>query len=94
MTETGRSGARIGLACLGGAFLLDFHLDVRSRDLFSWMDPYQYYDFALAALQGREPLDGFEIPSIFPFFVMPLLAVEPSIPAALWMPFCAMFGTC
>jgi hypothetical protein len=66
------------------SFGLDFHLDVRERDVFSWMDPYQYYEFALGVLAGSEHFTGFEVPSIFPFFLMPALAITPSIPAALW----------
>lgn len=49
------------------------------------MDPYQYFDFGLGVLEGSERFDQFEIPSIFPFFVIPFLAVEPSITAALWI---------
>jgi hypothetical protein len=70
---------------LAAAFALDFHFDVRERDLFSWMDPYQYYDFARNVLQGRESWRGFEIPSVFPFLVMPLLAFDASLPASLWV---------
>jgi hypothetical protein len=66
---------------------IGFHLDVRDRDAFSWMDPYQYYEFALAVLDGSEHYSEFEIPSIFPFFLLPALAISPSIPAALWTNF-------
>lgn len=75
--------ALAGLALVAAAFAVDLVLDVRHRDLFSWMDPYEYYEFARGVLAGRERFDGFEIPSIFPFFVMPLLAWRPTIPAAL-----------
>ncbi|MBW2293610.1 MAG: hypothetical protein JRG94_15055 [Deltaproteobacteria bacterium] len=75
----------IGFGLLIVLFAVDFHFDVRERDLFSWMDPYQYFDFGLGVLEGRERFDQFEIPSIFPFFVIPFLAVEPSITAALWI---------
>ncbi len=61
-----------------------FHRDVKDRDAFSWMDPYQYYDFARAVLSGTEHFTEFELPSLFPFLLMPALAIEPSIPAVLW----------
>lgn len=80
----------MGVLALVAAFAVDFYFDVRGRDFFSWMDPYQYYEFALGVVQGRERFDGFEIPSIFPFFVMPILAWTPSIPSALWINFVAM----
>ena len=73
-----------GYSLLLLGFGLDFHLDVRERDAFSWMDPYQYYEFARGVLAGSEHFTRFEVPSIFPFFLMPALAVTPSIPAALW----------
>ncbi len=75
----------VGFGLLFALFAVDFHFDVRHRDLFSWMDPYQYFDFALGVVEGREQFDQFEVPSIFPFFMMPLLAIAPSIPAALWI---------
>jgi hypothetical protein len=31
-----------GFATLTVAFAADFHFDTRARDVFSWMDPYQY----------------------------------------------------
>lgn len=91
MSSSSGKGSRLLLE-LGFATLLlvlgvDFHFDVRERDLFSWMDPYQYFDFALGVLDGREHFTRFEIPSIFPFFLMPALAVSPSVPAALWTNF-------
>ena len=76
-----------GFMLLSAALAVDFFLDVRQRDALSWMDPYQYYDFALAVLEGREPANGFEIPSIFSFFLLPALASSPSIPAGLWTNF-------
>ncbi len=79
----------IGFALLIALFGIDFHADVRERDVFSWMDPYQYYDFGRAVLEGRERFDGFEVPSIFPFLLMPLLAIDASIPTSLWLNFAA-----
>jgi len=77
----------VGFTLLIAALAIDFYFDVRARDAFSWMDPYQYYEFALGVLRGREPFNGFEVPSIFPFFLMPALAVTSSIPAGLWSNF-------
>lgn len=83
------SAPRLGLAVVAVLFGVDFFFDVRERDVFSWMDPYQYFDFASGVLQGTRPFDGFEVPSIFPFLLIPLLAIEPSIPASLWINFVA-----
>lgn len=77
----------IGFALLAVLFGVDFHSDVRERDVFSWMDPYQYYDLANFVLEGRERFSGFDVPSIFPYFLVPLLAVEASVPTALWINF-------
>lgn len=81
---------RLGFALLIAAFAIDFHLDTRARDVFSWMDPYQYYEFAVEVATGKASFAAFEIPSIFPFFVVPLVALQPSIPASLWVNFAAM----
>ena len=89
---TGRGATRagwIGFALLIALFGIDFYADVRERDVFSWMDPYQYHDFGRAVLEGRERFDSFEIPSIFPFLLMPLLAIDASIPSALSINFVA-----
>lgn len=80
----------VGFGLLIAAFALDFHLDTRERDLFSWMDPYQHYEFSLGVLEGTTSFDAFEIPSIFPFFVLPFLALDPSIPGSLWVQFAGM----
>ena len=66
-------------------YAVDFYFDVRDRDLFSWMDPYQYFEFAVGVVNGSEAFDRFEIPSIFPFFVMPFVAVSQTVTAALWV---------
>jgi len=73
----------LGLAALVVAYAIDFHFDVRHRDVFSWMDPYQYYDFARGLLAGNEHIGSFEIPSIFPLMLIPALAIDASIPSAL-----------
>lgn len=85
--ERSRGPIWAGFSALILALGVDFHFDVRHRDAFSWMDPYQYYEFALAVLAGSEHFTGFEVPSIFPFFLLPALSVSPSIPAALWTNF-------
>ena len=82
---SGRSPFWVGFVALGAAFAADFYFDVRERDLYSWMDPYQYFDFGVGVLEGTEAFDRFEIPSIFPFFVMPWLVVDPSVSSALWI---------
>jgi len=66
-------------------YMLDFHFDVRFRDTFSWMDPFQYYDFAVDFFKGDRPYDGFSLPSIFPFFLYPVMKNSTSIPASLWI---------
>jgi 4-amino-4-deoxy-L-arabinose transferase-like glycosyltransferase len=80
----------VATSVLIALFAIDFHMDVRERDVFSWMDPYQHYEFSLDVVQGRAAFSEFEIPSLFPALVMPFLAVEPSIPASLWVNFAAM----
>jgi hypothetical protein len=44
----------------------------------------------LFAVQGRAAFDEFEIPSLFPYLVMPFLFVDASVPASLWVNFAAM----
>lgn len=90
--QTGRLRLTPWLVVSGHAMLLlvfacVFQLDVSERDAFSWMDPYQYYDFALAVLAGSEGITEFEVPSIYPWSLMPALLVSASIPAALWTNF-------
>jgi hypothetical protein len=80
----------VGFGLLIVGFGVDLGFDIRERDLFSWMDPYQYYEFARGVWEGREAFDQFEIPSLFPFAVIPLLAVQPSIPGALGIGFASM----
>lgn len=81
----------VALLAVGVAFALDLVIDVRDRDLFSWMDPYQYYDFARGVLTGAEAISNFEIPSILPFFVVPFLAIESSVRGALGTNAAAVF---
>jgi hypothetical protein len=80
-----RMHALLGWAVLLALFAVDFYFDVRKRDLFSWMDPYQYFGFARGVMEGSEAFDHFEIPSIYPFFVMPLLGGGATVPGALWI---------
>lgn len=72
-----------GWILLAAVYVLPFQLDVRARDAFSWMDPYQYYLFARGVADGSQAFDASAVPSIFPFFVVPLLRGAGSIPAAL-----------
>jgi hypothetical protein len=67
-----------------GLLFFDFHLGVADRDAFSWMDPYQYYEFARDVMHGTRAWSEFALPSIFPFFVLPALLIHESIPSALW----------
>jgi hypothetical protein len=66
-----------------GAFAVDFWLDVRGRDALSWMDPYQYYNFALDVREGVRAFNQFELPSVFPLFILPFVGLRASIPSAL-----------
>ena len=77
----------MGLVLLAVLFGVDFHLDTRDRDALSWMDPYQYYELARDMLTGLRGFDGFEVPSLFPFLLVPLLALRSSLAAALWINF-------
>lgn len=87
--ESGRSGAGArpgvlaGWAALASFYAGDFLGDVRGRDAFCWMDPYQYFHFARDLLTGARRFNEFELPSLFPFFVVPLLRIRDSIAAAL-----------
>ena len=76
-----------GLFCLLFVFAIDFHFDIRQRDAFSWMDPQQYYGFAVSLVEGTRPYNDFEVASIFPFFVYPAVAIENSVASALWTNF-------
>jgi len=83
-----RNAGRAGLLLLAlflAAYVLDFARDIAERDCFSWMDPEQYYSFALSIVEeGAAPARGFDVASAFPFFVAPFLALGgKTIPAAL-----------
>lgn len=80
-----RTAAWLLLSLLVVLFVIDFYPDVHGRDAFSWMDPYQYYYFAADLVQGDRSFNQFEIPSIFPFFIVPFLTPGIAIPAALWV---------
>jgi len=73
----------MAVAALVVAWAIDLAFDARRRDVFTWMDPYQYFDFARDWLAGSAALRTFEVPSIFPLLLTPALAIEPSIPAAI-----------
>ena len=73
------------------AYAVSFFADVRGRDAFVWMDPNQYFSFACDLLTGKRPINGFELPSIFPFFVSVPLAIYPSFAAALSINLVAAF---
>ncbi|MFH1680317.1 MAG: hypothetical protein ABIH26_06685 [Candidatus Eisenbacteria bacterium] len=79
-----RAGA-VALALFLAAYAVDFARDVASRDCFSWMDPEQYYSFALSLLDGSGGgARGFEVASAFPYLVAPFLLLGgKTIPAAL-----------
>lgn len=80
-----RPGSILLLFAVVLVFAVDFHLDVRDRDAFSWMDPYQYFDFARDVALGRRSAVEFEVPSVFPLFLIPILSLDDSIPSALWI---------
>ena len=73
------------------AYAVSFFADVRGRDAFIWMDPGQYFSFACDLLTGQRPVNGFELPSLFPFFVSIPLAIYPSPAAALSINLVAAF---
>jgi hypothetical protein len=80
-----RVGSILLLLAVVLVFAVDFHLDVRDRDAFSWMDPYQYFDFAYDVVRGRRSVVEFEVPSVFPLLLIPILSLDDSIPSALWI---------
>ena len=65
-------------------YAIDFHIDVRGRDALTWMDPQQYFGFSQSLLEGSRPYNDFEVASIFPFFVVPAVAIDNSVAASLW----------
>jgi hypothetical protein len=64
-------------------YLVEFISGIRRQDAFTWMDPYQYFAFARDFASGIRAWNQFELPSIFPFFVVPFLKVSPTITSAL-----------
>ena len=72
-----------GFLVLLVAYAVSFFVDVHGRDTFTWMDPGQYFSFASDLLTGQRPVNGFELPSIFPFFVSFPLALHPSFAGTL-----------
>ncbi len=65
-------------------YTVDFHLDIRQRDTFSWMDPWQYYLYGLSTFRGDIDATGLTLPSVFPFLFAPFFQMSQSIPTALW----------
>ena len=64
-------------------YVAEFFSKIRRQDAFTWMDPYQYYAFARDFASGIRVFNQFELPSIFPFFIVPFLKVSPAITSAL-----------
>jgi hypothetical protein len=64
-------------------YAAEFVAKISRQDAFTWMDPYQYYAFARDFALGIRAFDQFELPSIFPFFVVPFLKASPTIASAL-----------
>ncbi|MDG2051449.1 MAG: hypothetical protein P8M78_14950 [Myxococcota bacterium] len=85
-----RTPGLVFTVCSNAAVLVGFGalliFDTSSRDSFSWMDPYQYYGFAQDVLEGQRGFSDFQVPSLFPLFILPFLAASgPSIPHAFWV---------
>lgn len=64
-------------------YLVEFVSGISRQDAFTWMDPYQYYGFARDFASGIRTWNQFELPSIFPFFIVPFLKISPTITSAL-----------
>jgi hypothetical protein len=64
-------------------YLADFFSKISHQDAFTWMDPYQYYNFARDFALGIRGFNQFELPSIFSFFVVPFVNISPTITSAL-----------
>ncbi len=73
------------LAVVLAWFLYEFHGDVLPRDSFSWMDPYQYFDFARTVRADPGQWNQFAVPSLFPFLLIPFLQIRDSVSASLWV---------
>lgn len=82
--QRARSWSWIGLGAVLFLWILDFHFDVRARDFLFWLDPSIYYERATAISLGAWRQD-FQLPSVFPYFIAPLLTIHGSIPGALWI---------
>jgi len=64
-------------------YAAEFISSISRQDAFTWMDPYQYFAFARDFASGIRAWNQFELPSLFPFFVVPFLKVSPVIASAL-----------
>ncbi len=71
------------LAVVATLLAVDLVLDVQARDAFTWMDPSQYFGFATGVLDGTRAPREFGLPTVYPFLLLPALAIAPTIPAAL-----------
>ena len=71
------------LFAFGAVYLAEFIAAISRQDAFTWMDPYQYFEFARDVSSGVRAFNQFQLPSVFPFFIVPFLAIRPSISFAL-----------
>ena len=67
------------------AVLLLGHLlfNIRNRDGFTWMDPFQYYTAAAKIAAGQDGMAGFPVASSYPFLLGQWLKIDSSITFAL-----------
>jgi hypothetical protein len=67
-------------------YIIGFHYDVRQRDAVSWMDPYLYHRHAAFLAGAYHGIDRFDLPTLFPFCIVPfLLFGGGSVAAGLWV---------
>ncbi len=79
-------GSWLLLGLLVAVYVVGFYYDVRLRDDFSWMDPDLYYKFAASLIGAFHGINQFNVPTIFPFFIVPFLLIGGvSIASALWV---------
>ena len=64
-------------------WILDFYLDVRTRDAFTWMDPFQYFTYAYDYVYENRGFNTFDLPSIFPLFIALPLTLSATVAGAL-----------
>jgi len=78
-----KKGAFFSLLAFSALYFTELLFKINHIDAFTWMDPYQYYEFARDVASGTRSFNQFEVPSLFPFFVVPFLKIHPSITSAL-----------